>query len=175
MEGEKDGSILWQSGGCGRSHTRDSASAGREQSSGKAQRPAGYGSCSRGRCGIGEDPGAVPQEKEEGMARDSAASRPLSVFLNGRAVETFEGGGKREPIATRHDLIPPVALMQIAEAMAQGAAKYGEQNWRGLPVSNCINHALRHINQFLIGDRTENHLSHAAANLLMAIDIQESK
>jgi hypothetical protein len=54
--------------------------------------------------------------------------------------------------------------------MAEGAAKYGDGNWeRGFPVNDILNHAIRHVYLHLSGDRTEDHLSHAAANLLMAI------
>ena len=55
--------------------------------------------------------------------------------------------------------------------MGEGAEKYGEQNWRGLPASNCLNHAIAHIFKHIAGDREEDHLGHAAANLLMACDL----
>lgn len=58
--------------------------------------------------------------------------------------------------------------------MAEGAAKYGEHNWqKGFPVTDILNHAIAHIYKHLSGDRTEDHLGHAAANLLMAIDTEE--
>ena len=54
--------------------------------------------------------------------------------------------------------------------MAEGAAKYGDNNWeRGFPINDILNHALAHVFKHLSGDRTEDHLGHAAANLLMAI------
>jgi hypothetical protein len=54
--------------------------------------------------------------------------------------------------------------------MAEGAEKYGEWNWqKGFPVNDILNHALAHIFNHLAGDRSEDHLGHAAANLLMAI------
>tara|TARA_Y100001978_G_C23690089_1_gene434239 strand:+ start:1509 stop:1721 length:213 start_codon:yes stop_codon:yes gene_type:complete len=56
--------------------------------------------------------------------------------------------------------------------MAEGASKYGDHNWRGLPVDNIINHATRHIFMWLSGDRGEDHLSHAAAGLLMATELE---
>jgi len=59
--------------------------------------------------------------------------------------------------------------------MAEGAEKYGERNWeKGMPVKFLLNHALAHIYEFLAGDRSEDHLGHAAANLLMACHSQES-
>jgi len=57
--------------------------------------------------------------------------------------------------------------------MAEGAEKYGDGNWeKGFPVNDILNHALAHIFSFLAGDQSEDHLGHAAANLLMAIDTE---
>ncbi len=65
--------------------------------------------------------------------------------------------------------MPAVGVRRAAEAMALGASKYGENNWTlGMPVKFLLNHALAHIYTWLDGDRTEDHLGHAAANLLMA-------
>ena len=58
--------------------------------------------------------------------------------------------------------------------MAHGAAKYGERNWtRGMPVKSVLNHAIKHLYQYLDGDRSEDHLGHAAANLMMACHSDE--
>lgn len=72
--------------------------------------------------------------------------------------------------SVRYDLISPIGLKAVAEACAEGAEKYDDYNWeRGMPASDLLNHALRHIYEFLAGDRSENHLGHAAWNLLGAI------
>lgn len=57
--------------------------------------------------------------------------------------------------------------------MARGADNYGEGNWqKGIPVKDCLNHALAHIYKYLSGDRTEDHLAHAACNMMMACDLE---
>ncbi len=72
--------------------------------------------------------------------------------------------------ATRYDLISPIGLEAVARTCAEGAAKYSDYNWeRGMPVHDLLNHALRHIYQYLAGDRSEDHLPHAAWGLLAAI------
>jgi hypothetical protein len=72
--------------------------------------------------------------------------------------------------ATRYDLITPVGLAAVAAACAEGAEKYGDFNWeRGMPANDLLNHALRHIYLFLGGDRSEDHLGHAAWNVMGAI------
>ena len=72
--------------------------------------------------------------------------------------------------ATRYDLISPIGLEAVARTCAEGAARYGDWNWeKGMPVHDLLNHALRHINLYLAGDRSEPHLPHAAWGLLAAI------
>lgn len=72
--------------------------------------------------------------------------------------------------ATRYDLVSPIGLEAVARTCAEGAAKYSDFNWeRGMPVNDLLNHALRHIYRYLAGDRSEDHLPHAAWGLLAAI------
>jgi hypothetical protein len=72
--------------------------------------------------------------------------------------------------ATRYDLISPIGLEAVARTCAEGAAKYSDYNWeRGMPVHDLLNHALRHVYRYLAGDRSEDHLPHAAWGLLAAI------
>jgi hypothetical protein len=72
--------------------------------------------------------------------------------------------------ATRYDLISPIGLEAVARTCADGAAKYSDFNWeRGMPVHDLLNHALRHVYKYLAGDRSEDHLPHAAWGLLAAI------
>jgi hypothetical protein len=72
--------------------------------------------------------------------------------------------------ATRYDLVSPIGLEAVARACAEGAAKYGDYNWEaGMPVNDLLNHALRHVYRYLAGDRSEDHLGHAAWGMLAAI------
>ena len=74
----------------------------------------------------------------------------------------------------RYDLVSPIGIREVARTCAEGAAKYDDFNWeKGMPVHDLLNHALAHIYQFLGGDRSEPHLSHAAWNLLAAIHSAE--
>lgn len=71
---------------------------------------------------------------------------------------------------TRYDLISPIGLERLARTYAEGAEKFGAFNWEnGMPVNDLLNHAIAHIYKFLGGDRGEDHLAHAAWNLLGAI------
>jgi hypothetical protein len=87
-------------------------------------------------------------------------------------VKKFSTGAVRskDADATRYDLISPIAMRALAETCAEGAARYGDANWeKGMPVHDLLNHAIRHIFEFLGGDRSERHLPHAMWNLGAAI------
>ncbi len=76
--------------------------------------------------------------------------------------------------ATRYDLVSPIGLRRVAETCKEGADKYGDFNWeKGMPVDDLLNHAIRHLFLFLAGDRSEDHLAHAAWNLFAAMHSQE--
>lgn len=76
----------------------------------------------------------------------------------------------------RWDLVPVVGLWRVARTCAEGAAKYGVGNWlHGIPISDLLNHAIRHIYLHLAGDQSEDHLAHAAWNLLAACHMELGK
>jgi hypothetical protein len=89
--------------------------------------------------------------------------------------------GKREDFATgarrdqrvgkgRYDLIAPEFLRRLALIMEAGAAKYGDRNWeKGIPISRSFDSLQRHLWQFMAGQDDEDHLGHAAANLMFII------
>lgn len=65
----------------------------------------------------------------------------------------------RKPISVRYDLIPPIALHQLAQVYAEGATVYGESKYITSPMahSNVVNHLINHLNLAQCGDRSENH------------------
>lgn len=76
----------------------------------------------------------------------------------------------------RFDLISPIGERRLAETYGEGSIKYGDNNWlKGIPLSNLLNHAKDHINRYLVGDTTEDHLAHAAWNLFAAMHMEEVK
>ena len=97
-------------------------------------------------------------------------------------VQSFKTGAVRSETAGkgRFDLIPPYALKRLAQHFENGAEKYADRNWeRGLPLSRYIDSALRHLNAFMEGDRTEDHLSAVAWNIFCYLhterEVQEGR
>lgn len=95
---------------------------------------------------------------------------PKKVAI-GKTVEYMTGAVRSSDAEEyRYDLISPVGLKAVARACAEGATKYNDYNWeRGMPVNDLLNHAIRHLYEYLSGDRQEDHLGHAAWNVLGAI------
>jgi hypothetical protein len=66
--------------------------------------------------------------------------------------------------------MPIIGVIAVARTSYEGGQKYGRYNYmKGFSAHNLLNHALRHQNLFLLGDRSEPHLEHAAWGLLAAI------
>lgn len=90
----------------------------------------------------------------------------------------FSTGAVRSKDAdsVRYDLIAPIPLRRIAETYAEGSAKYSDWNWlKGIPASDLMNHALRHIFLWLGGDTSEDHLAHACWNLFSTMHFEETR
>jgi len=81
---------------------------------------------------------------------------------------SFETGAIREPATGkgRYDLLSPIADHRTALRLEAGAAKYLPRNWEsGMPFSRCLDAAFRHLNQYKLGLRDEDHLAAARFNL----------
>lgn len=90
--------------------------------------------------------------------------------------EEFEGGAIRDTEVgkPRYDLVSPLALTRLANLMARGAEKYSERNWeKGMNVSRLFSSAYRHLMQFYLGDKSEDHLAAVMFNIAAIIHFEE--
>lgn len=102
----------------------------------------------------------VSRAKCQHTIRDSGARE---AFGTGSVRDTREGKG-------RYDLISPIALARLALHYERGCEKYGERNWeKGQPLARYLDSAMRHVNNYLAGDRVEDHLTAACWNLFAFI------
>ena len=85
-------------------------------------------------------------------------------------IVTLEGGGRQSQTPARLDLIPMRALLHVGAILQEGAAKYGINNWRSIPVESHLNKAMIHIAAFLLGDTQDDHIGHACCRLQMALE-----
>jgi hypothetical protein len=78
------------------------------------------------------------------------------------------------------ELVPPIVLVAMSDAFAEGARKYGPYNWREKEISSTVYYGavLRHLTAWFDGqDEDEDtgncHISHALACLAMLVDARE--
>ena len=89
---------------------------------------------------------------------------------------TFASGAQRDrgTLKPRPDLISPHAQMREGMIFALGAQKYDTRNWeKGMPISECLASAQRHIEQWKRGDIDEDHLAQARWNLGAILHYEE--
>lgn len=88
---------------------------------------------------------------------------------------------KRNPIEYRLDLIPADVILEVSKVLANGAKKYGDNNWKQSRLTGengPINHALKHILSYQAGIPDDEdpegidpqiHLRHAITNLIFEL------
>ena len=92
--------------------------------------------------------------------------------------ERFVTGAVRDTAndKPRPDLISPFFMMRLGEHLRKGANKYTEWNWaKGIPSSRCFASCMRHLMQYAMGKRDEDHLSAAAFNIMVIIHNEETE
>ena len=74
----------------------------------------------------------------------------------------------------RPDLISPFALWRIGELYRKGAKKYQERNWeKGMSHSRCVASMFRHVLEYMMGMRNEDHLAAVCFNAMSIIHFEE--
>lgn len=89
---------------------------------------------------------------------------------------TFKGGAVRDrgDLKPRPDLISPHAQMREGMIMTLGGQKYELRNWeKGMPISEFLASAQRHIEKCKLGETDEDHIAQARWNLGAAIHCEE--
>lgn len=70
--------------------------------------------------------------------------------------------------------IAPAWLDAVARGLTEGAIKHPGETWRTIPSSEHAARALRHLNMYLMGDRSEDHLINASMRCMMAAETAET-
>lgn len=90
---------------------------------------------------------------------EPSAPLPMRTLPTGAHRESKKNKG-------RYDLLSPIALHRLALRYEFGANKYSDRDWeRGVPLTELYNSALRHLNQWMLGESDEDHLAAAAFNI----------
>ena len=103
-------------------------------------------------------------------------STPKSPLPDSGKRINIPGGAVREPSTGkgRYDLIPPKPMRRLAQHYENGANKYKERNWEtGMPASRCFDSTTRHLQEYLDGDNSEDHLAAAVWNIFTIMHMEE--
>lgn len=105
-------------------------------------------------------------EREEMISHSSPTAR---YDQNEIRVVSPTGGAKGKKLA-RFDLIPPRAMVKVAEIYGRGAEKYDDWNWRkGYDWSLSLAALERHLNAFKAGESTHEDGHHLASVVFHAL------
>jgi hypothetical protein len=107
----------------------------------------------------------------DAIARATGLALGYTGLAPDAPIDTNEHGGQQSKIEGRFDLIPPIAMLELAKIMEYGAKRYAPNNWRKIPLEDHINHMLMHLFAYNGGDRQDDHLGHALARAAMAVEI----
>jgi hypothetical protein len=116
-------------------------------------------------------------ETKENVVTGAASPGNTAQPVPGGATRQAHVAGEKDK-APRFDLVTnnDVGFRRLAETYGEGAVKYGDHNWKkGLSESNLINHGLAHLQQYLSGDRSEDHIAHLIWNFYTLMWMQEHR
>lgn len=90
----------------------------------------------------------------------------LTAFKNNTCGSDTAYPQSQEPNEYRY--IDPHWLDGLAMGLTAGAANHPGESWKTIPADEHAWRALRHLNSYNMGDRTENHLLNASMRCMMA-------
>jgi hypothetical protein len=90
-------------------------------------------------------------------------------------ITTNERGGRQSHLSERYDLMPAGPMKALAQILAMGAQRYGEDNWHRIPIKDHVNHAIAHLYEYLDGETAEDHLGHAMCRAMFALYLEQQR
>ena len=94
---------------------------------------------------------------------------------NSTEIKANANGGLQHHRPYRCQAIPPRALMAVGHVRYVGHDElgYDDENYKKIDKLDHIGRALSHIYSYLAGDTSNEHLSHSACRILMALELDE--
>ena len=92
----------------------------------------------------------------------------------GRDMTRNAHGGKQHSTPYRMEALMPNAILEVGKVRREGHDTHGysDENYKLIPMREHVGRALGHLFKWLAGDKTNDHLSHAACRVLMALEME---
>lgn len=135
-------------------------------------------------CGnmINEDDTVMAPMSIERMERVEAVILDFKTRTNGIRGNAFIKISSCEPPRFPQDeetneyrYLYPQWINAISCGLTEGNRKHPGATWKSIPAAEHAARAMRHINMFLMGDRSENHLINASMRMMMAYAVEENE
>jgi hypothetical protein len=65
------------------------------------------------------------------------------------------------------------ALKSVARTLDAGERDHPHRQWQRTKIRHHVDHAISHLHKWGMGDRSEDHLAHAATRILMALELEQ--
>jgi len=120
-------------------------------------------------CICSSEEGSIPSLFEPMPENYTPPKTQAKQFSTGAKRDNQDGKG-------RMDLLPWQAIIELSKHCENGAKHYGERNIdKGIPISNLMSSAFRHMAQYMEGAKNEDHLRAALWNIAWAMQFEVTK
>lgn len=97
----------------------------------------------------------------------------MNGLTDNEAVTTNETGGIQHERPFRSEALFFRALLAVSKVRYEAVVKrgYDDDNYKLIPIREHLGRALTHLFAYMAGDKSNEHLEHAATRILMALEM----
>lgn len=105
---------------------------------------------------------------------EKGVNQPMNGMDNQQKIVENEQGGRQSYRPYRMQAVPPKAIMEVGRVRCEAFEKKGhpDDNYKQIPLEEHIGRAIGHLYAYLSGDRSNDHLAHAACRTLFALEME---